>query len=79
MQRDDVEEPAMRGLENLNQDEQTNRHYGCGGAQTYLPFAETRTSAELSVSRMGIHRESYYAYLPPSQIIAGEMEAMVRA
>lgn len=37
------------------------------------------TSAELSVGRMGIHRESYYAYLPPSQIIAGKMEAIVRA
>lgn len=37
------------------------------------------TSAELSVGRMGIHRESYYAYLPPSQIIADKMEAIVRA
>lgn len=62
MRRDDVEELAMRGLENLDQYEQTNRPYvlAAEAPRTCLSFAETRTSA---------HRESYYIYLPPSQLI----------
>lgn len=57
MQREDVAGLAMRGLENPNSmsADESAISIGCGGAQIYLSFAETRTSAGLSVVRMDIN------------------------